>query len=161
MSLFFSNSRSHPFFEIGILKNFANFTWKHLSWSLFLINLEAWSPANLLKRDSNTCFFLWKMLNFKKAAFSQNTSGSCFYFWSCSYWSIIKKLLSRLKILIIRKRVYFSLKVIFSVVWWLSFFFVNKDLDEVYSKQLRSYDSGIWKKSVHPNTWTLINKHLL
>ena len=30
------NSRSHMFFKIGVLKNFANFTGKHLSWSLFL-----------------------------------------------------------------------------------------------------------------------------
>ena len=57
------------FFRIGVLKNFAIFTEKHLCWSLFLINLL----ATLLKRDSNagryfpvnvaqflrTAFFLW------------------------------------------------------------------------------------------------------
>ena len=30
------SSRSHMFFKIGVLKNFANCTGKHLSWSLFL-----------------------------------------------------------------------------------------------------------------------------
>ena len=37
----FRNSRSQMFFKIGILKNFANFTAKHLCWSLFLIKLLA------------------------------------------------------------------------------------------------------------------------
>ena len=31
------SSRSQMFFNIGALKNFANFTGKHLCWSLFLI----------------------------------------------------------------------------------------------------------------------------
>ena len=47
---------------------------KHLSWSLFLIKLHAWSPANLLKRDSNTCVFLWKMLTFWKHLFYRTSS---------------------------------------------------------------------------------------
>ena len=41
-------------FEIVVLKNFANFTGKHLCWSLFVITLQAFKPATLLKRDSNT-----------------------------------------------------------------------------------------------------------
>ena len=38
------------------LKNFAILTGKHLCWSLFLIKLklQAFRPATLLKRDSNT-----------------------------------------------------------------------------------------------------------
>ena len=47
------------FFKKGVLKNFANLTEKHLCWSLFLIKMEAWGPATLLKRDSNTDVFLW------------------------------------------------------------------------------------------------------
>ena len=35
------SSRSQMFFKIGVLKNFANFTGKHLCWSLFLIKLQA------------------------------------------------------------------------------------------------------------------------
>ena len=40
----------------GVLKNFINFTGKHLYWSLFLIKLQTWGlePAAFLKRDSNT-----------------------------------------------------------------------------------------------------------
>ena len=30
------------FFKIGVLKIFANFTGKHLCWSLFLVKLQAW-----------------------------------------------------------------------------------------------------------------------
>ena len=34
----------------GVLKTFANFTGKHLCWSLFLITLLVFRPATLLKR---------------------------------------------------------------------------------------------------------------
>ena len=42
----------------SVIKNFASFTRKHLCWSLFLIKLQSWSPAFLLKRDSNRAIFL-------------------------------------------------------------------------------------------------------
>ena len=56
--LLFTSSTSHPyslcrssrwqmFFKIGVLKNFVSFTWKHLSWTLLLIKLQAW---NFIKR---------------------------------------------------------------------------------------------------------------
>ena len=32
--------RSQMFFKIGVLKNFANFTRKHLCWNLFIIKLQ-------------------------------------------------------------------------------------------------------------------------
>ena len=35
------SSRLQMFFKIGVLKSFANFTGKHLCWSLFLKNLQA------------------------------------------------------------------------------------------------------------------------
>ena len=41
-----------------VLKNFPNFTGKHVCWSLFLIKLQALGPATLLKRGSNTGAFL-------------------------------------------------------------------------------------------------------
>ena len=37
-----------------ILKNFANFTGKHLCWSLFVTKLQAFRPATPLKVDSRT-----------------------------------------------------------------------------------------------------------
>ena len=42
----------------GVLKNFANFTEKHLGWSLFLNKAAALRHATLLERDSNTGVFL-------------------------------------------------------------------------------------------------------
>ena len=36
----------------AVLKSFAIFTGKQLCWSLFLIKLQAFSPASLLQRDS-------------------------------------------------------------------------------------------------------------
>ena len=46
------------FCKKGVLRNFANFTGKHLCWSLFLIELQTFKPAALFKRDSNTDFSL-------------------------------------------------------------------------------------------------------
>ena len=46
------------FFKILILKKFTIFTGKHLSWSLFLVRMQGFIPAILLKRDSNTGVFL-------------------------------------------------------------------------------------------------------
>ena len=44
------------FFKTAALKKFAIFTGKHLCWSVFLINLQVWRPAALLKRDSSPNF---------------------------------------------------------------------------------------------------------
>ena len=38
------------FFKIAVLKNFANFTGKHLCWSLFLHKVAGLRPATLLKK---------------------------------------------------------------------------------------------------------------
>ena len=62
--LVFRSSRSQMFLKIGVLKNVANFTGIHLCWSLFLIKLQSWRPAILLKRDSNTGVILWGLQNF-------------------------------------------------------------------------------------------------
>ena len=42
----------------GVLKNFRNLTEKNLCWSLFLLTLQDFRPAILLKRYSNTDVFL-------------------------------------------------------------------------------------------------------
>ena len=65
------------YFRIGTLKDFAMFTGKHPCWSLFLINMQAWMPATLLKRDSNIDVFLWNLRNFSEHLFLQNTSAGC------------------------------------------------------------------------------------
>ena len=46
------------FYKKAVLDNFAIFTGKQLCWSLFLIKLQAFKLATLLKRDSNTGAFL-------------------------------------------------------------------------------------------------------
>ena len=52
-----------------VLKNFAIVTGKHFSWSLFLMKLQAFSPATLLKKDSNTSIFLGILQNFQENLF--------------------------------------------------------------------------------------------
>ena len=46
------------FYKKVVYKYFAIITEKHLFWGLFLIKLQALSPATLLKRNSNTAAFL-------------------------------------------------------------------------------------------------------
>ena len=65
------------FIKIGVLKNFAIFTGKHLCWSVFFY----WSlrPAIVLKkRLQHKCFPVNIAKFFKTAFFSKNTSSGCF-----------------------------------------------------------------------------------
>ena len=48
--------------RIGVLKNFANFTGKHLCWSLFY-EVGRLQPASFLKRDSNASASLRSLRN--------------------------------------------------------------------------------------------------
>ena len=52
-------------------KNFANFTGKHLCWSLFL-----------LKRDSNSGVFQWNLWSFLEHLFWRTSADDCFWI----YW---------------------------------------------------------------------------
>ena len=52
--------------EVVTFKDFANFTEKHLCWNLFLIKLQVFRHAALLKRDSNIVAFLQNSRNFKE-----------------------------------------------------------------------------------------------
>ena len=60
------SSPSQMFFKIGVLKNYANSTGKHLWWIFFLIKLQPQRPATSLKRDSNTGVFLSNLRNFEE-----------------------------------------------------------------------------------------------
>ena len=51
-------SRSQMFSKVGVIKNFAKITRKHLCWSLFFSKVAGLQPAALLKRNSNTGVFL-------------------------------------------------------------------------------------------------------
>ena len=54
----FRSSRPGVFCKKGVLRNFANFTGKHLCESLFLIKLEAGGLQLYLKTDPGTIVFL-------------------------------------------------------------------------------------------------------
>ena len=68
----YRSSRSQMFFEIGVLKNFAIFTTKHLCCILFLIKLQASWPATFVKSNSSTSVFLWILRIFKNTYFEKH-----------------------------------------------------------------------------------------
>ena len=70
--LLFQKQSQEVFCKKGVLKNFANFTGKHLWWSLFLIKLPAFRPGTLLKRDSNTGVFQWNLQRFLRTPALKN-----------------------------------------------------------------------------------------
>ena len=69
IQFFFKSSRSHVFFKIDAMKNFAILTGKHLCWSLILIKFQTWRPESLLKKDFNIGVFLWILQNFQEQLF--------------------------------------------------------------------------------------------
>ena len=56
--ILFRSSHRRSSVKKGVLKNFANFTGKHLCRSVSVITLQPFRPATLLRRDSNTAVFL-------------------------------------------------------------------------------------------------------
>ena len=48
----------------GVFRNFASSTGRQLCWCLFLIKLQTFRPAAVLKIDSNTDVFLWNLQDF-------------------------------------------------------------------------------------------------
>ena len=65
----YRSCRSQVFFKIGVLKNFASFTGKHLCWSLFLITLQVsqkimFSIKDFFSKFDQICNFLriWSYL---------------------------------------------------------------------------------------------------
>ena len=65
----------------GVPKHLANFTVKHLCKSLFFIKMQAFSPATLIGRHSNTVFFCEICEIFKNSYFEAHlpttASGEC------------------------------------------------------------------------------------
>ena len=57
--------RSHQRCSVkkSALKNFANCTEKHMCWSLFLIDLQAWGPSTFLEKTPAQVFFEWNFRN--------------------------------------------------------------------------------------------------
>ena len=52
----FRSSRSQMFYKIGVLKNFAKFTGKHLCWSHFLMKLHMCFPMIFVESQEDLCF---------------------------------------------------------------------------------------------------------
>ena len=52
----FRSSHRRCFIKKAVLKHFAIFTWKHLCWSLFLIKLQPFRSATLLKETPTQLF---------------------------------------------------------------------------------------------------------
>ena len=87
------------FFRIGVIKLFATFTIKHLFKSLFLIKLQASRAVTLLKRDSNTGVFLYKLFFYRTPpvavsvnAYTISQQKSTVLF--CFFW-ILESILTR------------------------------------------------------------------
>ena len=55
-----------------VLKNFANFTEKHLCWSLFLMKFQAFRSAALLKKDPTQVFVCEIFEIFKNTYFEEH-----------------------------------------------------------------------------------------
>ena len=70
---FIQNRSLQMYFKMGVLKNFANFTGKHLCWSLFLIKVL----TNFIKNSPTQVFSceMWK--NFKNTFSTEHLHG-CF-----------------------------------------------------------------------------------
>ena len=71
----YRNVSSQIFFKIGVLKKFANFTGKQLCWRLFLVKLQGWRPATLLRRDSNKGAMRKKL---QKLSFADILQNRCY-----------------------------------------------------------------------------------
>ena len=70
------------FCKIGVLRNFAKVTEKHLCQSLFFNKVASLRPTTLLKKRLWHRWFLWIFRNFQEHIFLQNTSGGCFWLWT-------------------------------------------------------------------------------
>ena len=64
--------------QIGVFKNFAKLTWKHLCWSYFLTMLQVSRPETSLKRDSGIGIFLWIFCNSSKSLIHRTPPDDCF-----------------------------------------------------------------------------------
>ena len=68
-------SHLQMFFKTSVLINFPIFTRKYLFWNLFLIKLQAWWLATLLKKRPQHGCFPVNLTKFLRIAFLRNTSA--------------------------------------------------------------------------------------
>ena len=93
--------------EKAVLKNFTIFIGKHPCWNT-VAGLKA---CILLKRDSNTGFFLWTLRNFQEHLFWRRSANGCF--WNALKAYFICFNVSSLKI--IKNGFYLILKALFVI----------------------------------------------
>ena len=67
------------YLRIGVLKDLAMFTGKHLCWSLFFNKYEGFKVCNFLKKRLQHKGLPVKFAKFLRTPFLQNTSGGCFW----------------------------------------------------------------------------------
>ena len=84
--LWFKKQPPEVFFKKGVLENFTKFTEKHLCWSLFLIMLQAFRPATLLKERLWHMCFPVNFAKFWRKSFLQNTSGQLLLWLHALQW---------------------------------------------------------------------------
>ena len=72
------------FFKIGVPKNFAMFTEKHLCWSIFLKKLQTCNFTK--KRLQYRCLHV-DITNILRPAFLWNISGGCSWKSKLFYWA--------------------------------------------------------------------------
>ena len=88
------------FCKKGVLRNFANFIGKHLCWSLFLMELQAWRPATLLNRDPTLVFSRGICEIFKNIYFKEHlpttASEICSFTWTALFYNFWLKLVPML-----------------------------------------------------------------
>ena len=76
---YFRSSRPSAFYKIGVLKTFAKFLRKHISWNLFSIKLQTFRPKLYWSTDDNTDIFQFFLQNFYELFFKRKRTGD--YFW--------------------------------------------------------------------------------
>ena len=75
---YFRSSRPEVFCKKNVLKNFAIFAGKHLSWDLFLIKLQDFRPAALLKGNLTQVFSCKYCKIFKSTYFQEHLRTGAF-----------------------------------------------------------------------------------
>ena len=73
------SSRQRCSIEKAALKNFTIFTGKQMRCSLFLIELQAWKPATVLKDTLTKVFFCEYCENFKNTYFQEKLQATASY----------------------------------------------------------------------------------
>ena len=90
-----TSKKFHLFFRKGVLRYFANFTWKHLYQSLFFNKVAGLGPATLLKKENLAQVFSCEFWEISKNTFFYRTPPvaasalSCSFHWWNSFYQVL------------------------------------------------------------------------